>query len=655
MANHDLEKVCRKCEGTFSLRNDGRYCPYCGLDHWDGAGGIPKQLNESELKKLQNRLKAMNRFHLILITLICCVFSMEAQVYYDEIYPADTSGYILISDNTGEFDTIKVEDVSKDSLYINGQWHTDGDTISVGTISGLRFEPLQVGSNWYIYAYDQDDNFLDDVLIPSTIESFAATSGTLGEGDGARLFLFDTNQNQWDIIFRNSPGLIFSDEYLDEDKTALNITIDTNYLATRYDLDSITSIPDGDSDPTNEYQDLSLSGTTLNISDGIGVSLASLQDGNGQWSVSGSNIYRQSNVGIGIINPTSLFHVYGSGKSVFEVVATGTVSERVANHFIRSWQNNNVLFRQGLIGDDEGFMQMYNDGAVANYFRANGNSYINGGNVGIGITSPGAKLHVNGTLRYSTQGGTAVNIVSVDANGTLTTNGSQNLLLDNDPNNEIETWSTLAGIPSGFSDDIDNVDDADNDASNEGSLSLFDTGFGTYQIRSNTAGSQFPFFNDNTMPEGYSWNISGNSIGINAPGPSFAIATLDNVSSTNTNYTQVTINLGQANSGNVSIDSANDDFEISYSTYYNIKVTGNIYTTGTDDKITVYASENGTTSGFKILGIVHIDNSFGKEFIVDRSHNLSDGENISIIVKQQTTGQGTITMDNLVVEITELK
>lgn len=38
---------------------------------------------------------------------------------------------------------------------------------------------------------------------------------------------------------------------------------------------------------------------------------------------------------------------------------------------------------------------------------------------------------------------------------------------DNDPNNEIETWSTLAGIPAGFADDIDDVDDADADPMNE--------------------------------------------------------------------------------------------------------------------------------------------------------------------------------------------
>ena len=38
---------------------------------------------------------------------------------------------------------------------------------------------------------------------------------------------------------------------------------------------------------------------------------------------------------------------------------------------------------------------------------------------------------------------------------------------DNDPMNEVETWSTLGGIPSGFSDDTDNVDDADSDPLNE--------------------------------------------------------------------------------------------------------------------------------------------------------------------------------------------
>ncbi len=38
---------------------------------------------------------------------------------------------------------------------------------------------------------------------------------------------------------------------------------------------------------------------------------------------------------------------------------------------------------------------------------------------------------------------------------------------DNDPTNEIETWSTLTGIPADFADEVDDVDDADADSTNE--------------------------------------------------------------------------------------------------------------------------------------------------------------------------------------------
>ncbi len=38
---------------------------------------------------------------------------------------------------------------------------------------------------------------------------------------------------------------------------------------------------------------------------------------------------------------------------------------------------------------------------------------------------------------------------------------------DNDPTNEIETWSTLSGIPADLADGVDNVDDADADPTNE--------------------------------------------------------------------------------------------------------------------------------------------------------------------------------------------
>ena len=68
----------------------------------------------------------------------------------------------------------------------------------------------------------------------------------------------------------------------------------------------------------------------------------------------------------------------------------------------------------------------------------------NGGKVGIGTTSPTEKLQVEGII-YSTTGGFKF------PDGTTQTTAN----VDNSITNEIETWSTLSGIPAGFSDNTD--------------------------------------------------------------------------------------------------------------------------------------------------------------------------------------------------------
>jgi hypothetical protein len=66
--------------------------------------------------------------------------------------------------------------------------------------------------------------------------------------------------------------------------------------------------------------------------------------------------------------------------------------------------NGNVLFKNTLNNafaffakeaDESGTLYLYNNGTLKNVFATNGNSYINGGNVGIGTDSPVTKLSVS--------------------------------------------------------------------------------------------------------------------------------------------------------------------------------------------------------------------------------------------------------------------
>ncbi len=55
--------------------------------------------------------------------------------------------------------------------------------------------------------------------------------------------------------------------------------------------------------------------------------------------------------------------------------------------------------RAGSVGGEGVLLRMYNEGALTTLIRSYGSSFLNGGPVGIGTTTPSASLDVNGSLR----------------------------------------------------------------------------------------------------------------------------------------------------------------------------------------------------------------------------------------------------------------
>ena len=88
-------------------------------------------------------------------------------------------------------------------------------------------------------------------------------------------------------------------------------------------------------------------------------------------------------IGIGIAAPTRILQIKSAGVNATQI---GLVD---AN-------STNEVFRVGQQSDGDGFLQVLTDsGTVGSQLEASGDTFFNGGNVGIGTTSPGRQLEVN--------------------------------------------------------------------------------------------------------------------------------------------------------------------------------------------------------------------------------------------------------------------
>jgi len=136
----------------------------------------------------------------------------------------------------------------------------------------------------------------------------------------------------------------------------------------------------------------SVSGNTYvgNLASGGGTGATYITSGNGSTY---TTFLANGNVGIGTTSPGFRLHIKSSGLGSYPLVV-----QRAAN-------TNNIFYIYE-DGSGNGTLTIENSGGGgAVSLKSDGVSYLNGGNVGIGTTSPGQKLEVNGNIKLSSTAG----------------------------------------------------------------------------------------------------------------------------------------------------------------------------------------------------------------------------------------------------------
>ena len=130
-----------------------------------------------------------------------------------------------------------------------------------------------------------------------------------------------------------------------------------------------------------------------NFSDGISI--------NGYDGVSfctGSNTRQERMRIVGGSGSTSGYVGIGTTAPAYELEVAGTISNYGDGKMIRLRSDDYIIaqieHRGTGVNYDKGYFRLFDTGVTKVVLDSAGNSYINGGNVGIGTSAPGAKLHI---------------------------------------------------------------------------------------------------------------------------------------------------------------------------------------------------------------------------------------------------------------------
>lgn len=267
-------------------------------------------------------------------------------------------------------------DETGSSTYLNS-----GEDIFLSTNGSEKFTILN-GGNVGVGTTTPSEKIEVSGIIYSTIGGFKFPDGTIQiTASGGTSNLWDESNGN---IFRSTGNVGIGNT---NPNSPLDVTGDINFTGNLLQNGSTFSVDDADADPNNEIQDLTLNGNNLGIT---GSSNTVILPNSSPWTDNGYGILfpaSSGTVGIGSSIPGPQLAVEGDTKIAgdFSVVdgSSGGFNEELV-----------------VITDDgnDGVLSVYKNGAITSRIRGDGDSYFNGGNIGIGVQLPKNKLDISGAM-----------------------------------------------------------------------------------------------------------------------------------------------------------------------------------------------------------------------------------------------------------------